>query len=98
MMRRKLKLDLHTHCFEALDFPIPSVEVVSRIVAAVEESGLDGIAITEHNTVWYGFRARDIAEQVLNSEVLIIPGLERDIKLTARLSVQVVELYLLLVP
>ena len=83
-----MKLDLHTHCFEAVTaFPI--LESVRRIVAAIKANGLDGIAVTEHYTSKCGYQTRDIVKQYFNDEVLIIPGKEIDAG-----PVEIVELYL----
>ena len=71
-----VKLDLHAHCFEALGSPQPSREAVGRIVDAIKEKGLDGIAITEHGNKSYGFETRDIVKRFFHDEVLIIPGQE----------------------
>lgn len=72
----KLKLDLHTHCFEAMNYAKPTLETVSRIVELVKARGLDGIAITEHKNSQYGFEAREILERHFNDEIIIIPGRE----------------------
>ena len=82
-----MKLDLHTHCFEAL--PFPSVDSVKRIVAAIKTKGLDGIAVTEHRKKNYGYQTKEIVKRYFNDEVLIIPGREIDVG-----PVQIVELYL----
>ena len=42
----KLKLDLHTHCWEATGLVAPTIEIVGQIVAAIKAKGLDGIGIT----------------------------------------------------
>ena len=85
-----MKLDLHTHCFEAL--PFPSVDSVKRIVAAIKTKGLDGIAVTEHRKKNYGYQTKEIVKRYFNDEVLIIPGQE---KVEASMGwAEVVELYL----
>ncbi len=38
--------------------------------------GLDGIAVTEHDTKAFGYRVKEIVETHFNNEVLIIPGRE----------------------
>ena len=73
-----MKLDLHTHCLWATDYHPPTAETVSRIVNQIKARGLDGIAITEHWDSSYGFKVKEIVEQVFNNEVLIIPGQEVD--------------------
>jgi histidinol phosphatase-like PHP family hydrolase len=70
-----LKLDLHTHCFEALRAK-PNKDSVKEILDAVKTKGLDGIAITEHNNKDYGFRALEIQHTYFGNEVLLIPGQE----------------------
>ena len=71
----RLKLDLHTHCFEALKAR-PSKDSVKEILEAIKAKGLDGIAITEHENKYYGFKAREIQEAYFGNEVLLIPGQE----------------------
>ncbi len=73
-----MKLDLHTHCGEATSLYTPTLEIVKKIVEAAKARGLDGIAITEHYNRAYGYKVRDIVEQQLHDEVLIIPGQEID--------------------
>ncbi|MDI9619449.1 MAG: PHP domain-containing protein [Candidatus Nezhaarchaeota archaeon] len=91
---RYLKLDLHTHPFEAMGFPDPSIDTVARIVRRVKESGLDGIAVTEHETPFYGFKAAEIAEEYF-PEVIVIPGVELNVEgLSPVTHRQIVELYL----
>lgn len=84
----KLKLDLHTHCYEATGFRQITPEIAERIAARIKERGLNGIAITEHADKSYGFRAKELIEAA-HPDILIIPGQEID-----RWPVQVVELYL----
>lgn len=71
-----MKLDLHTHCFEATCIYRPNREVVGKIVAAVRARGLDGIGITEHYNKGYGFKVRDIVEEHFPGQILVIPGEE----------------------
>ena len=84
-----MKLDLHTHCFEAT--LSGSLSTVDKIVKSVKACGLDGIAITEHIDKTYGYHVRDIVDQYFDNEVLIIPGQEAN---TPLVYVQIVELYL----
>lgn len=84
-----LKLDLHTHCYEAT--LSESVDAVERIVNAIKRRRLDGIAVTEHIDADYGYKVKQIVEECFDSEVLIIPGQEIN---TSLVHVQVVELYL----
>lgn len=92
----KLKLDLHTHCRAATACSTPTLAVVRRIVAAVRAAGLDGIAVTEHYTDYFGYEVRDIVESRLNSEIVVIPGKEIDVMVTGSGMgvLHVVELYL----
>ncbi len=97
-MRHKLKIDLHTHCFEALGFPEPTEEIVGKIVRAVKEKGLDGIAVTEHNDRDYGFKTKLSVERFFGNEVIIIPGQEIDIEIEDRqkhhrVPIQLIKLY-----
>ncbi len=73
-----MKLDLHTHCGEATSLYMPNLDIVKRIVAAVQSRGLDGIGVTEHYNKTYGHKVKEMVEQHLGSEVLIIPGQEID--------------------
>ncbi len=91
-----MKLDLHTHCREATACPTPTLSIVRRIVEAVKTKGLDGIAITEHYTERYGYEVRDIVNQHLGGEIIVIPGKEID-KMSLgieKILFHVVELYL----
>ena len=85
----KLKLDLHTHCQEALLYAPASLETAERIVAAITAKGLDGIAITEHENADFGHRIKQIVDDHLGGQVLIIPGQEADVP-----RAQIIELYL----
>ncbi len=84
-----MKLDLHTHCFEATNCSRPDVKVVGKIVARVKERGLDGIAITDHLNKEYAYQVMEIVERSFNNEVIIIPGQE-----VRRGYYHIVELYL----
>lgn len=84
----KLKLDLHTHPFEATGFRQATPEIVSRLVARIRERGLDGMAVTEHADKSYGFKVKELVEASYPG-VVIIPGQEASVW-----PVQVVELYL----
>ena len=75
----KLKLDLHTHCFEALYTPWPkgiTDIMVGKIVSSIKAKGLDGIAVTEHYREEYGFATKNIVAEQFNNQVVIIPGRE----------------------
>jgi len=88
-----MKLDLHTHCFEATGMiSNPSVDLVREIVQKAKNNGLDGIAITEHDDCDYGRRVKKIVEENLDNEILIIPG--REITVKAMGWAEMVELFL----
>lgn len=74
----KLKLDLHTHCLEAVHFARPEPKTVARILEAVRARGLDGIAITDHSELGDGFAyaVQQAVEQYFPGEALVIPGRE----------------------
>ena len=84
-----MKLDLHTHCHEAMRFTRPTIRVVEQIITVVKEKGLDGIAITDHVNKDYAYQVREIVEQSFGNEIIIIPGQELD-----RVYQHVIELYL----
>lgn len=91
---RYLKLDLHTHPFEALGFQSPSIDTMAKIIRQVKRVGIDGIAITEHGATSYGLEAAEIAKEYF-PEVIIIPGVEIEISgIGPSTHRQVVELYL----
>ena len=71
---RKLKLDLHTHCLEAVGFSETSIDVVARIIAAIKAKGLDGIAITDHARQRFARKVKAVVETHFDNTVLIIPG------------------------
>lgn len=78
---RPLKLDLHTHCREALSIEArgcSDLEAAQRIVEAVKRRALDGIAITDHYESDFAFRIKRLVEDQLGNDVLIIPGQEID--------------------
>ena len=76
MEDRRLRLDLHTHCYEATGHSSPDVRTVEKIVDAVVSKGLDGIAITDHVNKDYAYQVKEIVARFFNSEIIIIPGQE----------------------
>lgn len=86
---RPLKLDLHTHCLEAVGFAEASEEVACRIVSAIRGRGLDGIGITDHYKMAFSYKVRDICQRLFGDEIIIIPGQEVD-----EYPAEVVELHL----
>lgn len=71
-----MKLDLHTHCYEASGYQPATPSSVERIVERVRAAGLDGIAVTDHHNPHYGRRVRDIVAEHFDNAILIIPGAE----------------------
>jgi histidinol phosphatase-like PHP family hydrolase len=93
-----LKLDLHTHCKEATACVNLTLDIAKKIVAAVKDRGLDGIAVTDHYGRAFGYEMKEMVDHHLNGEITIIPGQEID-KLVPTidrgfLHVHIVELYL----
>ena len=76
----KVKLDLHTHVWEAFNFQPPSVSIAEKVVTQIKSSGIDGIAITDHNNKDWAFQLRDLVEQHYPGEVIIIPGWEVEVR------------------
>jgi histidinol phosphatase-like PHP family hydrolase len=76
----KVKLDLHTHIWEAFNFQAPSLSIAEKVVAQIKSSGIDGIAITDHNNKDWAFEFRDLVEQHYPGEVIIIPGWEIEVR------------------
>jgi histidinol phosphatase-like PHP family hydrolase len=72
------------------------MEIVERIMAAVKRKGLDGIAVTEHYTDYYGHKVKEIVDTQLDGKIVVIPGQELDRMLLGRERgvIHVVELYL----
>ncbi len=79
-----MKIDLHTHCREATSTPEPDIDIVKKIIEAVKDKGLDGIAATDHYTAGFGQKAKQIVEQELNNEIVIIPGQELDMMFSGK--------------
>ena len=88
MKGKKLKLDLHTHIWEATNFAPLSFSLAEKIVQAIKERNLDGIAITDHYDKTFAFQMKEIIESQF-SDIIIIPGQE-----ISYLVDHVVELYL----
>ena len=72
----KMKIDLHTHCFESTGDSVPKTETVRKIVTQIKKRGLDGIAVTDHDKKDYAFRMKEVVDRYFPDEVLIIPGQE----------------------
>jgi histidinol phosphatase-like PHP family hydrolase len=85
-MVKTLKIDFHTHPIEALQGKMGikgigniNKEVASLIVKAVKSSGLNGIAITEHNNFNHSWvAALEIFDYFKRENLIILPGEELD--------------------
>lgn len=62
------KYDLHIHTIHSKDSP----STVEDVVKAAKEANLDGIAITDHNTI----QGLEEALEFSSKEFLIVPGIE----------------------
>jgi predicted metal-dependent phosphoesterase TrpH len=70
-----VKLDLHVHSQYSPD----SRSSVDAIVSKAYDIGLDGIAITDHNTVRGSLEAEKVVKD-LNLDLIVIPGMELSTK------------------
>jgi predicted metal-dependent phosphoesterase TrpH len=70
-----VKFDLHVHSQYSPD----SHSSVDAIVSKAYEMGLDGIAITDHNTVRGSLEAEKVVKD-LNLDLIVIPGMELSTK------------------
>jgi histidinol phosphatase-like PHP family hydrolase len=83
-MAGKIRIDLHTHAVSALreKLGISGIrdikkEAAQLIVKAMKDSGLEGIAITEHNNFNWGLVASlEIEENFPRENLIILPGTE----------------------
>ena len=94
--RMKLKLDLHTHVWEAFHFQPPSLSIAEKVVAQIKTQGIDGIAITDHRNKEWAIQIRELVERHFPGEVIIIPGWEIEVRPRASPfdEYQVAELFL----
>ena len=76
----KVKLDLHTHVWEAFNFQDPTREIAEKVVGQVKERGIDGIAITDHHNKGWAFEFRELVERYYPGQVIIIPGWEIEVR------------------
>ena len=76
----KVKLDLHTHRWEAFNFQAPDKDMAGQVVERIKARGIDGIAITDHHNKDWAFEFRDLVEQHYPGEVIIIPGWEIEVR------------------
>ena len=78
---KKLKLDLHTHIWEASSFEKPSVETAYKVINQCKKIGIDGIAITDHDhahpdLLKITFEYYEIFNKHFPNEILVFPGRE----------------------
>jgi len=92
----KVKLDLHTHIWEAFNFQPPSLSIAEKVIAQIKARGIDGIAITDHHNKEWGMEFRELVERHFPGEVIIIPGWEIEVRPAHRPfdEYQVAELFL----
>ena len=76
----KVKLDLHTHVWEAFNFQDPTPAMARQVVAKIKDRGIDGIAITDHRNKEWAYRFRDMVDLEYPGEVIIIPGWEIEVR------------------
>lgn len=76
----RVKLDLHTHIWEAFNFQPPSLSMAEKVVGQIKRRGIDGIAITDHHNKEWAFEFRDLVERHYPDEVIIIPGWEIEVR------------------
>ncbi|MFH1141526.1 MAG: PHP domain-containing protein, partial [Chloroflexota bacterium] len=75
----KVKLDLHTHIWEASGFQKPNLDWAAKVVQQAKAMGIDGIAITEHYGVENSLAYKRIIEEHFPGQLLVFPGLEKDV-------------------
>ena len=76
----KVKMDLHTHIWEATGCVPPTVEVVDLVLRQIESQGIDGIGITDHHNKDYAFAFKEIAETEFPGRAIILPGWEINVR------------------
>jgi histidinol phosphatase-like PHP family hydrolase len=77
-MNGKLKLDLHTHLLEAVNFARADRKLVYEIVKKAQMKGLDGLAITDHEELGmsFAYEVKQISEDIFGNKFIVIPGRE----------------------
>ena len=75
----KVKLDLHTHVWEASGFQLPNPEWAAKVVGQAKAMGIHGIAITEHHNREHSFAYKRIVEEHFPGQLLVFPGWEIDV-------------------
>lgn len=76
----QLKLDLHTHIWEAFNFQPISLSIVEKVIAEVKSKGIDGIAITDHHNKEWAFQFCKLAEEHFPDQIIVIPGWEIEVR------------------
>ena len=76
----KVKLDLHTHIWEAFNFQPPSLDIAEKVLAQIKAQDIDGIAITDHHNRDWAFEFRDLVAANFPGQAIIIPGWEIEIR------------------
>ena len=76
----KVKLDLHTHIWEASGFQPPNLAWAEKVVRQAKAMGIDGIAITEHRDREPAFAYKRIIEQHFPGQLLVFPGWETEVR------------------
>ena len=74
----KVKLDLHTHVWEASGFQPPNLEWATKVVRQIKAKNIDGIAITEHRNREQSFTYKRIFDEHFPGQILVFPGWERE--------------------
>lgn len=70
-MKKKLKVDLHTHTAED---PYEKINYGAiQLIERASQKGFDAISITNHNKVTYN---RELANYAEKKEIVLIPGME----------------------
>ena len=92
----KVKLDLHTHVWEAFNFQSPTRSMAERVVGQIKNQGIDGIAITDHHNKEWAFEFCQLVELHYPGEVILIPGWEIEVRPSGNpfAEYQVAELFL----
>ncbi|MDO8751284.1 MAG: PHP domain-containing protein [Dehalococcoidia bacterium] len=75
----KVRLDLHTHIWEASGFQKPNLDWAAKVVQQAKVMGIDGIAITEHHGIENSHAYKRIIEENFPGQLLVFPGLEKDV-------------------
>ncbi len=76
----KVKLDLHTHIWEAFNFQPPSLSIAEKVLAQIKDMKIDGIAITDHHNKEWSYEFKELVERHFPGEAIIIPGWEIEIR------------------